>query len=151
MKTYIFIAALLLFPSLAFSEEFLGAPVMPGGKVITQTATRLEKQYDIPYEEALKYYRKVFEKEKDIKFWDRTTETGIEDHSTRKWHSITLIKVDDKRTDMVIIADNWIWIFGTLLLRFIGVFMVLSVLYLALACSGAIFSRLGRSQAEKKN
>jgi len=46
--------------------------------------------------------------------------------------------------------DNWTWIMGTLLLRFIGVFIVLLVLFLALSVSGAIISRIVKPEGDQK-
>lgn len=37
--------------------------------------------------------------------------------------------------------DNWTWIIGTLVLRYIGVFIVLIVLLFGMTISGAIISR----------
>jgi hypothetical protein len=37
--------------------------------------------------------------------------------------------------------DNWTWIIGTLILRYIGVFVVLIVLLIGMSVSGAIISR----------
>ena len=66
--------------------------MLPGGKVITQTDSRLEKTYDMPYEEALAFYKEALKEEKDIKFRDRGWHTFIEDHKDRPWHAITVSK-----------------------------------------------------------
>lgn len=129
-------------PGLSFAEDFLGAPIMPGGKVISQTDDRLEKNYDASYEATVKYYRDALKNEKDIKYLDRGGELYIEEHSNRPWHSVTITKLADGRTEVVFLKDNWTWILGTLTLRFFGVFAVLIVLYIALVISGAIMSRL---------
>jgi hypothetical protein len=131
----------MLCPNPSFAEDFLGAPVMPGGKVVSQTDSRLEKTYDVSYEAAVKFYQEALKEEKDIKFRDRGTQTLIEEYSNRPWHSISIAKVDEGRTDIVLLKDNWTWILGTLTLRFFGVFAVLIVLYIVLEISGAIISR----------
>ncbi len=135
------IACWMLCPSVSFAKDFLGAPVMPGGKVVSQTDERLEKTYDVSYDAAVKFYQEALKGEKDIKVRDRGTQTLIEDHSNRPWHSVTVTKVTEGRTDIVLLKDNWTWILGTLILRFFGVFVVLVVLYIALSISGAIISR----------
>ncbi len=129
------------------AEDFLGAPVMPEGKVVTQTDQRLKKAYDVSYEAALEYYRKALKDEKDIKFLDRGTDMHIEDHGARPWHSISIVKVGEGKTEVVTKKDNWTWILGTLTLRFFGVFAVLIVLYIVLEISGAIISRVVKAKA----
>jgi len=126
----------------SFAEDFLGAPVMPGGKIVSQSGERLEKTYGVSYDTAVKSYQGAMKGEKDIKFRDRGAQTLIEDHSNRPWHSVTITKVGESVTNIVFLKDNWTWILGTLTLRFFGVFIVLVVLYIALAIAGSIMSRL---------
>lgn len=150
MKTrfWLFVTVLwVIAPGASMAQDFLGAPVMPGGVVVSQTDERLKKTYDVSYEEALEHYRKALKGEKDIKFLDRGAETHIEDHAARPWHSITIVKVGEGKTEVVTKKDNWTWILGTLTLRFFGVFAVLIVLYIVLEISGAIISRVVKSKA----
>lgn len=152
MRTFLLsvvIATMALCANFSFGEDFLGAPVMPGGKVVLQTDERLEKTYDIPFAEALAFYRDALKGEKDIKFRDRGAQVLVEEYSNRPWHSIRIIKLDKGGSEIVHLKDNWTWILGTLTLRFFGVFAVLFVLYLALAIAGAIVSRLFKTQAQK--
>ena len=152
MKTFfwsVVIALWMLCPSVSFAEDFLGAPVMPGGKVVSQTDDRLEKTYVVSYDAAVKFYQEALKGEKDIKVRDRGGQTLIEDHSNRPWHSVTITKAAEDRTDIVLLKDNWTWILGTLTLRFFGVFVVLVVLYIALSISGAIISRMVKAQEQK--
>jgi hypothetical protein len=128
------------------AEDFLGAPVMHGGKLLSQSEDRLEKTYDTSFENTVKFYRDALKAEKDIKYLDRGAQLYIEEHSNRPWHSVTITKVTEDRTDVVVLKDNWTWILGTLTLRFFGVFAVLIVLYIALAISGAIMSRVFKTQ-----
>ena len=47
--------------------------------------------------------------------------------------------------------DNWTWIIRTLVLRYIGVFVVLLILFLGMTVSGSIISRaIKRIEARKK-
>ena len=143
------IAFWMLSPNVSLAEDFLGVPVMPDGTVVSQTAERLEKTYGVSYDASVKFYEEVLKGEKDIKFRDRGTQTFIEDHSNRPWHSVTITKVAEGQTDIVFLKFNWTWIFGTLTLRFFGVFVVLVVLYIALSISGAVVSRLVKPQEQK--
>ncbi|MGB6064558.1 MAG: hypothetical protein WBG50_07095 [Desulfomonilaceae bacterium] len=152
MKAFLWSAVIafwMLCPNASFAKDFLGAPCMPGGKVVSQTDGRLKETCDVSYLAALKFFQEALKGEKDIQFRDRGTQILIEDHSNRPWHSITITKVAEDRTDIIYLKDNWTWILGTLTLRFFGVFAVLLVLYIALAISGAIISRLLPAQEQR--
>jgi hypothetical protein len=152
MKTFILLVVLaswVLCPSFSSAEGFLGAPVMPGGKVTSETNERLEKTYTISFDSAVQFYKEALKGEKDIKIRDRVTQAHFEDHSNRPWHSVTITKVAEDRTDIVFLKDNWTWILGTLTLRFFGVFAVLFVLYIALAIAGAVISRVVKAQEQR--
>ncbi len=140
------LAIVAVCPGLLRAEDFLGVPVIPGGKVQVQSDSRLEKLYEMPYADAVKFYEDAFKDTKLIKSWDRGDETYIEDHSNRPWHSVTITKSEKGGTEVVILKDNWTWIVGTLVIRFIGVFCVLGVLFIALSISGAIISRYSESK-----
>jgi hypothetical protein len=53
-------------------------------------------------------------------------------------------------TSVVIMKDNWTWIIGTLILRYIGVFVVLLILYLGMSISGRIMTSWGRRMEARK-
>lgn len=139
----------VMLPTQVLAEDFLGAPVPAGGTVTLQTESRLEKAYETPFDDVVNFYAQAFKNEKDVKFWDRKSEMYIEDHGSRPWHSVTVTKMPKGGTDITILKDNWTWILGTLVLRFVAVFAVLMVLYVALAISGAIVSKSVR-KTEKK-
>ena len=152
MKKLVVLAVALCIscPSLLCADDFLGAPVIPGGKSVTLDGSRLENHYEMGYDEAVNFYKKALKSEKYIKFWDRGGSTYIEEHLARPWHSITISTRDKGGTSIVILKDNWTWIIGTLVLRFIGTFAVLTCLYIALSISGAILSRTAKAEATKK-
>ncbi|MBM4328772.1 MAG: hypothetical protein FJ118_16610 [Deltaproteobacteria bacterium] len=157
-RLWILLAVMLIFSparagadttSPAGTADFFGAPVMPGGKEVSRTDARLEKSFDAPPEKVLEFFKEALKDEKEVKFRYRASQTYVEDHAARQWHSITIEKNDKGGADVVWMKDNWTWILGTLILRFFGVFVVLLVLYLAMAISGAIISRaLKRAEAE---
>lgn len=137
------------FGTMAVADDFLGAPVIPGGKSVLARPDRLENKYEISYTDAIDFYKNALKDVENVKFWDRGEQMYIEDHSNRPWHSITLSK-DGSGTNLTIVQDNWTWIIGTLVLRFIAVFVVLLVLYVAMTISGVALSRLGKAAKEKK-
>ena len=115
------------------AEDFLGAPIIPQGKSMQRTDTRLELKTDLSHDDTVGFYKKALEGCKDIRFREWEDATYIEDDGNRPWHSITISKWDKDGTTIVIMKDNWTWIIGTLILRFVGVFVVLLVLYLGMA------------------
>lgn len=142
---------IILIPGFSVAEEFLDAPVLPDAVTIQKTDTRLEFKTTMTHEEVLGFYKDVLKGFKDIKFREWKEATYIEDDGKLKWHSITISKEGGKETTVLIIKDNWTWIIGTLILRYIGVFVVLLVLFLAMSLSGAIISRaIGKAQAKNQ-
>ncbi len=141
MKKYVFMVLLLVFPVLAGAEDFLGAPVIQG-KAIKKTDARLEIMTGLTHDEVLAFYREALKDFKDIKFREWKDSTYIEDDSNLPWHSITISKGAGKETGVIIVKDNWTWIIGTLVLRYIGVFVVLMTLFAGLSVSGRIISRV---------
>lgn len=147
--TIIFISVLLVPVGVTAEEDFLGAPIIPGAKVVKKTDARLEATIDQTHDQVLAYYKQALKGLKDVRIREWKTSSYIEDDSNRPWHSITISKAGGNRTTIVIMKDNWTWIMGTLVLRFVGVFVVLLVLFMALSVSGAIISRVVRSENEK--
>jgi hypothetical protein len=152
MKKYLLflIGLALLLPPSIMAEDFLGAPVIPGGKVLLKTDSRLELSLPKDHNEVLGFYKDALKDFKDIRIREWDQDTYIEDDSNLPWHSITISKGDTGETKIIIVKDSWTWILGTLILRFVGVFVVLLLLFLALAISGFIISRsVARSEAKK--
>lgn len=142
MKKIVLIASFLTFISgSADAEKFLGAPVIPEGKVTQKLEDRLELKTDLTHDAVLSYYKEALSDYKNIKFRDWRDATYIEDDGAMAWHSITISKKDQEGASVVIVKDSWTWIIGTLVLRYIGVFMVLMILFLAMSFSGKIISR----------
>ena len=54
---------------------------------------------------------------------------------------MTISKNGKAGTTVTIAKDSWTWIIGTLILRYVGVFVVLMVLFLGMNLSGNIISK----------
>ena len=138
---YLFLVLFLISPPYSDAKDFLGAPVISQGKIIQETDARLELRTGLTHDEVVSFYRAVLKEYPDIKYRDWKDATYIEDDGNLAWHSITISKGDEKATTVVIVKDNWTWIIGTLVLRYIGVFVVLLILFLGMSLSGNIISR----------
>ena len=143
MKKYILMTIFLFFSfsSFAAADDFLGAPILSGGKILNKTDSRLEMTTDMTHDQVLAFYKAALNGQSDIKFRDWKDSTYIEDDGKLDWHSITISKTGYERTNIIIAKDSWTWIIGTLILRFIGVFIVLIILYIGMSISGRILSR----------
>ena len=152
MKKYLFISLVLalMIPVSTKAEDFMGAPIIPGGKIIERSNKRLELKIGLSHDEVLAYYKEALKDLEDIKFRDWKKATYIEDDGRLPWHSIMISKDDQQATTILITKDSWTWIMGTLFLRFIGVFVVLLVLLLGMTLSGTIISRSVKKSEEKK-
>ena len=145
-----FLVLSLVIPAFASAEDFLGAPLVPGGTVIERTEKQLKFKTELSHPEALTFYKEALKDFKDIKFREWKDATYIEDDGKLKWHSITISKRDTVGTTIVVMKDNWTWIIGTLVLRYIGVFVVLLFLLLGMTLSGAIISRSVKRREAKE-
>jgi hypothetical protein len=156
MKKYSFIllVVILLLPAFIGAEEFekfLDLPLISGAQTSQESEKRLEMKTGLSHDEALNFYKKVI-KEKgypDIKFREWKDATYIEDDGKLAWHSITISKNDSDGTTVAIVKDNFTWIISTLVIRYIGVFVVLLVLFLAMSLSGRVLSRLIQNKDKK--
>jgi hypothetical protein len=153
MKNHIILIQVILlifFSGLAGAEDFLGAPIIPYRETIQRTDTHLELLTNLSHDDAVAFYRDAFKEEKDIKFRDWKKATYIEDDGNRDWHSVTISKGTKGETTVTIAKDSWTWIIGTLILRFIGVFIVLCILFVGMKISSAIISRAIEKMEGKK-
>jgi hypothetical protein len=130
----------LTVPVPSWAEHFLEAPIIPGATIMTQTDSRLEIKVDKSHDEVLNFYQKAFEGQPDLKYRDWKQATYIEDDGKMPWHSVTISKEGNKETRIIIVKDNWTWIVGTLVLRFVAVFIVLLVLYVCMTLSGRLIA-----------
>ena len=154
MKRLIFFAIIMvsLLPSTSAADDFLGAPIIPSGEMILKTDTRMDLKTSLSHDEVVTFYRKALNDLPDIKFREWSDATYIEDDGKLKWHSITISRTDPQQTKITIMKDNWTWIIGTLVIRYIGVFVVLIVLLLGMSISGGLISRsIKKIEAEKES
>ena len=141
---------LLMFPVVSNAEDFLGVPVVSQSKENLRTDARLEMKTPLSHDEVLSFYREQLKDLPDIKFRDWKDATYIEDDGARPWHSITISKNDKDGATIIMVKDNWTWIIGTLILRYIGVFVVLMIVLLGMLVSGKIISSfVNRAEAKK--
>ena len=155
MKKMFFLMLFLCFcvlfsPASLWAEKFLEAPLVPGGKTVQKTKSKMEMVSRLSHRDVMRFYKEALNGDKDIKFREWKNDTYIEDDGNRPWHSITISKLYDKGTTIVITKDNWTWIIGTLVLRYIGVFVVLLFLLLGISVSGAIISKSVKKMEAKK-
>jgi hypothetical protein len=148
--TTFFLVLLCLYPFSAGAEDFLGAPVIGEGQEVIKTDARLELKTTLSHDQVVVLYREALKGFKDIKFREWEDATYIEDDGNLEWHSITISKGDEKGTTVTIVKDNWTWIIGTLILRYIGVFVVLMILFLGMSVSGRIISSIVRKMEAEK-
>jgi hypothetical protein len=147
MKIQLFIALVILivFSGIAGAEDFLGMPATPDATTINKTDKRLEFSTGLSHDEAVSFYEKKLKELKqddDIKYRDWAAVTYIEDDGKKPWHSITISKeLKNNITTIAITKDSWGWIVSTLILRFVGVFVVLVIVYFGLQVSGFFISR----------
>jgi hypothetical protein len=144
---YMIVALFLLSPMVCFAEDFLGAPLPAGGKVIQKTDTKMEVAVNLPYKDALAFYKSALQGS-DYKFKDRGEATFVEEYGARPWHSI-LITSSPEGSNITVTKDSWTWIIGTLTLRFFAVFLVLVCLWIPLTLIGAFMKRVNEKAATK--
>ena len=142
---------LLLFPYSSIGEDFMGVPIVPNSKIIAKNNKVMEFVVNMSHDQVLKFYKDVFKGYNDIRVREWKDSTYIEDDGNRKWHSITISKraVGDE-IKVIIKKDSWTWIMGTLILRYIGVFVVLMTLFVALSISGRIISAIVKKMESKQ-
>lgn len=136
--------------NLSFCDDFLGAPLPEKKKITLREEGRLEFIVPDAFDNVVGFYKEALKKEKNIRFRNWKEAIYIEDDGALKWHSITIYRDDKAGTKVVILKDNWTWIMGTLFLRYVGVFCVLILLYIALSISGGALSRLLREEEKDK-
>lgn len=122
---------------------------MPGGVLVKTEDTAVFIDYELPYAKVLEWYKGALGNYKDGRYRDWEDQTYIEDQGGAKWHSIGIFKGGGNKTTVKIVKDNWTWIFSTLVIRFVGVFVVLVMLWLLLSIS-SIITRKAIAKAEEK-
>lgn len=147
MKKYIITLLIILLPAFSyakdFAEDFLDDPILKNSDSVQKEEGRITFTTEKSHDEVLAFYREKLQSAEDIKYRDWKDSTYIEDDGRKPWHSITISKeMGDKGTVVVIAKDSWTWIMGTLILRYIAVFVVLLVLFVGMKVSGAIISRM---------
>jgi hypothetical protein len=144
LREILLTTALVLFPVLSGAADFLGAPLPEGAEVVRREEHQLEAKSALSHDEALSFYRRALENTPDIKVRDWKDVSYIEDDGRLPWHSITISKNDAAGSTIIISKDSWTWILGTLFLRYIGVFVVLALLWFGISAAGRVMARFFR-------
>jgi hypothetical protein len=126
--------------------QWIGAPIMPGGARVKEESGRLYHEYTLPYNQVLVWYQEALKRYPDARYRDWKDEMYIEDQGGSKWHAIIISKTGGPKTIVTIVKDNWTWIMATLVIRFIGVFVVLLVLWLGLNIAGFFMQRFVKEE-----
>ncbi len=150
-KAAILLLVLFTIPATSSAEDFLGAPLVSKRHENLKTDARLEMKTQLSHDEVVSFYMERLKNVPDTKFRDWKDATYIEDDGALPWHSITISKEYENGTTIIIVKDNWTWIIGTLILRYIGVFAVLMVLLVGMVVSGKIISASVRRMEERKS
>ena len=155
MKKFIFILFIMVLPSISyagnFADIFMDDPILKNAKSVEREEGRLAFTTEKSHDEVLSFYREKLKSFNDIKYREWGDATYIEDDGRMQWHSITISKyMDDHVTTVVIAKDSWTWIMGTLIIRYIAVFVVLLVLFVGMKVSGAIISSTVNKPEVKK-
>lgn len=143
MKTFIkcSLPALFLMAVPVLAGDFLSAPVRSGGQTLRSDKSLLEMRYHLPQEEIIQFYRDALKNQEDLVYKDRGESLEIEDHGKRAWHKIVIETTEKGELAVTITKDSWTWIMGTLAIRFVGVFVVLLIVYLGMGASTWIITR----------
>lgn len=137
-------------------SAYFQASVPPGGKVQpSDNEATITLQYEkLSLQGITDFYENEFKGNPDID-WNELHDRGrlvLYDWGNKKWHKIDVVdKGQGAGTLITITKDSWTWIVGTLVIRFVGVFIVLIVLMIALYISGRIFSLSGFGNAQTEN
>ncbi|MGD9202538.1 MAG: hypothetical protein PVI26_13325 [Chitinispirillia bacterium] len=142
----------ILNPVYLAGQNFI-VPTVPGGKeVVSQVPNTYNLEYtNTSFNEIIAFYKKEFKDQSEINWKESVSgeKAVINDWGNRKWHKITVLKKGNS-VYIEIKKDSWTWILGTLIIRFIGVFIVLIVLMIVLQITGAIFKNIrGKGKISK--
>lgn len=129
--------------------QWLGAPLMPNGKTLKSESSELVTEYDLPYSQVLAWYQEALKSYPDARYRDWKDEMYIEDQGVSRWHAIKISKTGGPKTVVTFKKDNWTWVIATLVIRFIGVFVVLMVLWMGLNLAVLIMRRTTRMWARR--
>jgi len=155
MKKILVVLSLFALQALIFSlpvqaADFLGVPLPDGGQKTMETRGQVRMVYQESLAAVSDFYRQSFkDNDADLKFKEKPGQLKIEDFGSRPWHAIVLVQQADGSVTVTVAKDTWGWILTTLFLRFVGVFVVLSVLLIAVSAATAIISRLSKPQEAK--
>lgn len=135
-----------LFNSQLFADGSFQVPLPPDGKVIdADKPNRIIKHYSVSMDEIVAFYKTALQDQTEIKWQHKEADKSIKifDWGNQKWHKITITQ-ENGYVSVLVNKDSWTWITGTLIIRFIGVFIVLIILMISLYISGSIMSSVDK-------
>lgn len=146
--------SLLISSSVLYASEHFNAPLPAGGKIfLSEKSNIVNLQYgNLSFKEITNFYKNEFQNKDDIDWneFEKSERILIYDWGNRKWHRINIVDKGHGKGILVTISkDSWTWIIGTLAIRFVGVFVVLIILMIALYISGSLIS-LSKAKTEDK-
>jgi len=140
----LFMCMLLIYCNNLYAATPL-APVPEGGNLISGKETNKEIYIynNTTLAEIDKFYKNTF---KDYPGLSRQKAESpkvisMNDWGNSKWHNITITDKDKDGIEIVITRDSWTWIIGTLVIRFVGVFIILATLMIFMFISSYFFTR----------
>jgi len=148
--TLSFVAAVPLV-SLGAKASF-SVPHLSDAAISEKSEERVVMTTGLSHTEVVAFYKDFFQNLPDIKTIDRKDYVQILDHGNLPWHSINIDReARSGQLAVTVVRDNWVWILGTLVLRFIGVFVVLVMLFIGMSISGKILPLFSKSAKDHKD
>ncbi|MFH0976342.1 MAG: hypothetical protein V1874_11230, partial [Spirochaetota bacterium] len=117
--------------------------VPEGGKVVSESSDLEVYVYEnMKLADVENFYKNVF---KDYPHAskqtvdDPKTMLKFNDWGNKPWHAVTAVDKGKDGLEISVMKDSWTWIIGTLVIRFVGVFIVLACLMIVMYISGIFF------------
>jgi hypothetical protein len=145
MKKSIVIIQLLFACSVLYASADFIPSVPEGGEQVPGSSSGMVKYnyQNMAVQQIAAFFMHEFKENANISFREiqGKGEIVINDWGNSKWQKIHIAVNGDAGTIVTITKDSWTWILGTLVIRFVGVFVVLTVLLIVLNILSAIVSR----------
>ncbi len=138
---------LAIFCAPAWAEEYGTVVLMDGGKTISSDSEEMIMEYNASPQTLLEHFKSQFGEDKEIRFRDRGDMFTVEDMGSRPWRRIIISKAAPDKTTVTVNMLTWKWITIMLALRFMGVFIVLLVLFISMSLATNMIRRIVEKKA----